>query len=187
MVTIFASSGGDGDTLNDIMQTLATPERAVSPTRFHNSVHNAASGYWALATGSQQASTSLGAYDASFAAGLLEAATQAQVEQRMVTLIAYDHPFPEPLHGARPIAAPFGVALVLTPVRSQLSIAAVHLTLAEAGTANTMADPAFEALRLGNPAARALPLLVALARGEGDVRLATTGRVTLDLRVSLAC
>ena len=82
---------------------LATDGREVSPTRFHNSVHNAPSGYWAVATGSREPSTSLCAYDASFAAGLLEAAAQATVDDRPVTLVAYDLPYPEPLQRARPI------------------------------------------------------------------------------------
>src|SRR5688572_11813713 len=57
--SVFASSGGDGHTLHQICEALAGPERAVSPTRFHNSVHNAAAGYWSIATGCRAASSSL--------------------------------------------------------------------------------------------------------------------------------
>jgi 3-oxoacyl-(acyl-carrier-protein) synthase len=76
VATVFTSSGGDGDTVHEILRVLATAEREVSPTRFHNSVHNAPSGYWTIATGSREPSTTLCAHDASFAAGLLEAAVQ---------------------------------------------------------------------------------------------------------------
>ena len=48
-------------------------ERLISPTRFHNSVHNAAAGYWGIATGATPAANALCADDASFGAGLLEA------------------------------------------------------------------------------------------------------------------
>jgi len=34
-----------------------------------------------------------------FFAGLLDAAVQATVDDRAVTLAAYDLPYPEPLHG----------------------------------------------------------------------------------------
>jgi len=74
--SIFASSDVDGATVTAILQALVTPERDVSPTQFHNSVHNAPSGYWGIATGSHESSTSLAAYDFSFGAGLIEAAVQ---------------------------------------------------------------------------------------------------------------
>ena len=70
---VFSSSGGDGVICHEICETLASADRQLSPTRFHNSVHNAAAGYWSLATGATAASTALCAYDGSFTAGLLEA------------------------------------------------------------------------------------------------------------------
>ena len=48
--TVFTSSGGDGDNCHAICETLATTDRLISPTRFHNSVHNAPAGYWSIAT-----------------------------------------------------------------------------------------------------------------------------------------
>ena len=75
-----------GDITHQICEALARPEREVSPTSFHNSVHNAPAGYWSIATGSRLASTSICAYDVSFAAGLLEAAAYATVEHQPVML-----------------------------------------------------------------------------------------------------
>ena len=92
-------------------------ERDVSPTRFHNSVHNAPAGYWSIATGARGPSTSLCAHESSFAAGLLEAAIQAHAEATRVLLIAYDLPHPFPLSAVAPVSAPFGVALLLAPAR----------------------------------------------------------------------
>ena len=87
---IFTSTHGDL-TVNDYMcATLASQPTAISPTRFHNSVHNAAAGYWTIATGCRAASTALTAYDGSFAAGLLEAATQCVADERPVLLVAFD-------------------------------------------------------------------------------------------------
>lgn len=167
MAMVFAASGGDGETIHETLAVLATAQREVSPTRFHNSVHNAPSGYWAVATGSRAPSTSLSAYDDSFAAGLLEAAVQAVVEDRPITLIAYDVPYPEPLHRVRPILAMFGMALVLSPQPASQAIAAVSIAAVKIGSPATgMAEPGLEQLRLGNPAARALPLLAAIARAE---------------------
>ncbi len=41
MAMVFTASGGDGETIHAILSVLATDQREVSPTRFHNSVHNA--------------------------------------------------------------------------------------------------------------------------------------------------
>jgi Beta-ketoacyl synthase, N-terminal domain len=170
--TVFASSSSDGDTLHQMCETLATAEREVSPTRFHNSVHNAAAGYWSIATRCRKPSTSLGCYDASFAAGLLEAAVQVAVGRVPVGLIAYDQPYPEPLHSARSVGASFGTALVLTPESGEEAFAALEIDfLSGPGQATRMSDPALEATRLDNPAARALPLLAALAGKGGGVIL----------------
>jgi hypothetical protein len=49
--TVFASSLGDGAVMNKMCLTLADPNQLVSPTIFHNSVHNAPAGYWHIGTG----------------------------------------------------------------------------------------------------------------------------------------
>lgn len=162
--TVFTSSGGDNDNAHAINAILATAPREVSPTRFHNSVHNAAAGYWCVAADTHEPSTSLCAHDASFAAGLLESAAQVTVDDAVVVLIAYDHPFPEPLHAVRPITAAFGMALILSPRQTEKSIAAIELDFASGKVEETtMQDAGLEALRSGVPAARGLPLLAAMA------------------------
>jgi Beta-ketoacyl synthase, N-terminal domain len=162
---VFSSSGGDGQNCHEICQVLASADRQVSPTRFHNSVHNAAAGYWGIATGATAASNALCAHDASFAAGLLEAFAQVAVERTAVLLIAYDASYPEPLHSVRPIPDAFGIALVLAPARRAASRAHLQLSWCE-GPADTLADAGLERLRASIPAARSLPLLAQLARAE---------------------
>ena len=168
--TVFTSSSGDGDNVHQILEILASDSREVSPTRFHNSVHNAAAGYWSIAARSREASTSLCGYDASFAAGLLDAAGQVAVEGRAVALIAYDQPYPEPLYAKRPVTGNFALALVLTPGAGEHTLASieVEITRDRATPATTLAHAELEALRNGVPAARALPLLSALARGSHE-------------------
>jgi hypothetical protein len=169
MAMVFTSSSGDGETVHEILCVLATDRREVSPTRFHNSVHNAPAGYWSVATGSREPSTSLCAFDASFTAGLLDAAVQVVVEHRPVTLVAYDAPYPEPLHGVRPIESVFAAALVLTPSPTDRAFAKLIIDPGRFGlSATRMFDAELERLRLGNPAARALPLLTALAREKAE-------------------
>jgi hypothetical protein len=183
--TVFTSSGGDNDNVHAINGILATAPREVSPTRFHNSVHNAAAGYWCIAAGSHEPSTSLCAHDASFAAGLLESATQVRVDDAVVVLIAYDHPYPAPLNAARPITAAFGMALILTPSQTDKSFASIEVDFASGKTQeSSMQDAGLEALRRGIPAARGLPLLAALASGKAQqISIAYFDDNHLDIRV----
>jgi len=171
--TVFASSSGEGETLHRMCETLASADRDVSPTRFHNSVHNAASGYWGIANRAHEASTSLCCYDASFAAGLIEAVTQIATLGKPVALIAYDQPYPEPLHSVRPLLASFATALVLTPQATHRAFAVLELEFLEGeAQATRMSDRGLEEMRLGAPAARALPLLQALTRkAAGNVEM----------------
>jgi hypothetical protein len=164
--TVFTSSSGDGEVTHQVCLALARPARDVSPTRFHNSVHNAPAGYWSIATESREPSTSICVFEASFAAGLLEAALQVTTWQRAVLLVAYDAPYPPPLNAHYPMIAPFGVALLLAPAPGAASLAGLAIELGRAVADTPLADPALERLRRGVAAARSLPLLTALARGE---------------------
>lgn len=164
--TVFTSSGGDNDNVHAINEILVTAPREVSPTRFHNSVHNASAGYWGIAAQSREPSTSLCGYDSSFSVGLLDAVVQAVVDNVPVALLAYDYPYPQPLDAVRNIEGSFGLALVLTPQRTEHSIAELEVNfVAGAQAATAMNHTELERLRSHNPAGRSLPLLAALASG----------------------
>ncbi|MGA6827260.1 beta-ketoacyl synthase chain length factor [Nitrospira sp. NS4] len=183
--TVFASSGGEMGVLDALCRTLATPERIISPTLFHQSVHNTAAGYWGIATACQQSSTALSCYDDSFAAGLLEAVAFVCVEQCPVLLVAYDLAVPFPLNEARPIGAGFAVAFVLAPsIPSALANMSLRLEEAGEGGASRLQEPVLERVRRDNPAARSLPLLCAIAAGGSQrvaLSLLESQQVVLDL------
>lgn len=165
LATVFTSSGGDSDNQHAICETLATPERELSPTRFHNSVHNAPAGYWGVATGAMASSTSLCAFDWSFGAGLLEALTWMACERQPMLLMAYDAPYPEPLRTTRPVPLPFGMALALAPERSTRSLAELTIGFEPASDKSDVGLPeGLKQLHDAIPAARSLRLLCALAR-----------------------
>ena len=169
---VFASSSGDTDVLSAICESLAGDDRLISPTRFHNSVHNAPAGYWSIAVGSRQPSNSIACREITAAAGLLEAATQCVVEQTPVLLAVYDIPFPFPMNAAEPITTAFGSALVLQPHATAHSRFSLDLELIPGTSAAPACDGALESLRRGVPAARLLPLLQLLANDmDGTVQL----------------
>jgi hypothetical protein len=152
---VFCSSDGDGDIVHRLCTALAAPGGAVSPTDFHNSVHNAATGYWSIGAHSTAASTALCACDSSFAAGLLEAACLVATEARPVLLVAVDLPYPPPLAVHRPVRHAFAAALALEKGSTlEISLADGEPTALPAGLESFA----------GNAAAACLPLLAALAR-----------------------
>lgn len=179
---VFASSEGDCEIIDKLCAALAAPGRPVSPTLFHNSVHNAPAGYWSIATGCKASSLSLSAYDDSFSAGLLTAATLT-LDEPWALLLAYDYPPPFPLSEQRRLSAPFAVALLLSA--RPAAAARLRLRLAPLQPEDRLEQAALEALRLGNPAARSLPLLCALAAGRaGAVILPYSDRQRLALELT---
>ncbi|WP_374565632.1 beta-ketoacyl synthase chain length factor [Ideonella sp.] len=186
LATVFTSSSGDPSNCHALCEALAQPERAVSPTRFTNSVHNATAGYWHIATQSRAPSTSLCAFDASWAAGLLEAFAQCATTQAPVLLVASDIPYPQPLHALRPMPDALGIALLLAPAQASDAGATLSVQWAEGPTETSgMADPALQALSAVVPAAHGLPLLQALALGlPVSLRLNDFAGAALQLSVA---
>lgn len=172
LASVFASSGADGDNCHAICEALASDDRLISPTRFHNSVHNAAAGYWSIAAHAMAPSSVLCAYDASFGAGLVEAMAMVAVDRRPCILVAYEAPYPEPLNATRPLPSPFSVALLLTAEPGPGSLARLGAELVDT-PADRLADAELDGLRRAIPCARALPLLALLAKGGA-------GRAVLD-------
>ncbi|MGH8738254.1 MAG: beta-ketoacyl synthase chain length factor, partial [Burkholderiales bacterium] len=174
IATVFASADGDGAVTHALCQSFAADEPEVSPTQFHNSVHNAPAGYWGIATRSSRPSTSLAADRDSFAAGLFEAALQATLDPDPVLLVAFDLPLPHPLALMRPRRHGLAVALLLERELGRGRLAALALRLEQKEAASPLPS-ALQALG-DNPAARALPLLALLAReDQGEVRLGAVG------------
>jgi hypothetical protein len=169
LATVFTSSSSDTLNCHALCEALAQPERVVSPTRFTNSVHNATAGYWHIAVASRAPSISLCGFDASVAAGLLEAIAQCVSSDAPVLLVASDIPYPPPLHALRPAPDAFGFAMMLAPLSvpasgfGQLSLPADAM---QPQALSACGHAGLEALRAGVPAARALPLLQRLARGQ---------------------
>jgi hypothetical protein len=165
--SVFASADADMNVIHRISAALAEPARQVSPTDFHNSVHNAAAGYWGIAAQAQPCATTLAANDVTAVAGLREAFAMLATDDPAVLLVLYDVPPPVPLYEKRPIETPCGIAFVLSRARAENSLA--HLSMCDADGLARLDDPLLERLRAGNPAARTLPLLAAIAAGSDVV------------------
>jgi hypothetical protein len=185
LATVFASSDADLNIIHRIATALTQTPRLVSPTDFHNSVHNAAAGYWSIAVGARAPSSTISAYDFSFAAGLEEACNLVRIDDLDTLLVAFDLPPPQPLFAKRPIGCMAAVALVLTQARTANSLASLGCAHVQESTSVSF-TPALEALRRANPATAALPLFERLARRHSG-RIVLPRAENAGLAVQLDC
>ncbi len=182
--SVFTSAHGDLTITDALCRTLAADPLRLSPTRFHHSVHNAASGYWAIASGSTAASTALSAFDASFAAGWLEAASLCAGDRLPVLLVGFDTEAVGALASVNRSRGLLAVALVLAPQRSAASLWQVDWRLADGAPAPPALRSPLAQRLADNAQADALPLFEALARGDASaLALRLSPALSLSLRV----
>lgn len=170
---VFTSGMGDLDISDYMCRTLAETPDLLSPMRFHNSVHNAAAGYWSIGAGVRGDVTALSGGTDSLVAGLTEAACRVHVDGSAVLLVVYDSVADGPMRSVWSARHPFAAAFVLGPVAASCPTAVVLEPVPGVGADAGPALPhALAGRAADNPAARALHLL-ALASGHGDsLRLA---------------
>ncbi len=162
--TVFASAEGEGETFDSLAKALAQPHPEISPTIFHQSLHNSAAGYWHIATQSHQPSLALSVGEATFSGGLLAAASQTLLTEQPTLFIAYELPMPHPLCFKYPMLTWFGMGLGISPHQNTQTLAKITLRMIEAVPASPLTNSALDVLRTGNVIARSLPFLEQLAR-----------------------
>jgi hypothetical protein len=183
LASVFASAHGDLAITDALCTQLAQAPLQLSPTRFHHSVHNAASGYWAIAAGCRAPSTALSAHRHSFAAGLLEALVHCACEHEPVLLVGYDTEALGLLADVNTSRGLLGVALVLSPERGDACLGTLHWQLGDGDRAPpTLRSAAARALQ-SNAISDALPLFESLALDEqSSLALPLSGARHLALR-----
>ncbi|QWP77291.1 beta-ketoacyl synthase chain length factor [Lysobacter sp. K5869] len=180
--SVFVSSHGDMAITDYMCATLASDPRAISPTRFHNSVHNAAAGYWTIGVGAMRPATALSALEAGFAQGVIEALAQLAAGEDAVLLAGYDGGGYGPLAEVAPSEGLLGAALVL----GRAPCAGAPTLHAWLGDAPAEADaPGRLRLRAaGNASAPMLALFDALAAGDNRLALPAGGGRCLWMELS---
>jgi len=181
--SVFASTHGELSITDYMCAILVADPRAISPTKFHNSVHNSAAGYWTIGNGCVAATTAISAWDASFAQGLIEALAQLNAGADAVLLAAYDTAGAGALVPISNSHGLLGGALVLSRGTGHAH-PRLRATLVD-GDAPPGSGP-LARLAAGNAMAPMLPLFDALAgRGEAVLLKAGPGR-TLRLEIAHA-
>jgi 3-oxoacyl-(acyl-carrier-protein) synthase len=144
----------------EMIGSFREAEGMPSPTKFHNSVHNAPLAYLSMATGNQGLATAIAAADATTATALQEAMAVLAERGGEVLVVLADEAVPAPLTPPAPWAAG-AVALVLTDATRPTARA--RLGLPRRGTAPPIAmPPGFAA----HPCAGGFALAAALASGR---------------------
>jgi len=185
LATVFATAMSDMETSDYMCRTLAESPRLVSPTRFHNSVNNAPSGYWSIATGSHAPANAACSYQYSAPMALLEAAAQVAAENRMVLLCVQDEAAPLALEHVSGAREPLALALLIAPPGAcSHELARCRLDL-QRGAADWPALPPALNRKLGeNPSAGLLPVALAVSRsGPADLEMPLSPAMHLQLHI----
>ncbi len=182
--SVFASTYGDLAVTDSVCEQLARAPLDTSPTKFHNSVHNAAAGYWAIATGCLEPYTSIAAQRHTFGTGLVAAVLSVLTGSPRVLYVAYDIEARGPFATVAPSRGMLGAALVLSSQATAQSLARLALTVEDAEGQTTTARPRNAALVEGNAMASCLALLEALAEAVPREVALTLGQSS-TLRVAL--
>lgn len=165
--SVFASLGGEIQVTDALCRLLPKSDELLSPTQFHNSVHNTTAGYWGILNHCQAPATAIAAVDDGFAMGLLEAWSQLQQTSGDILLVCYDELWPQYL------AAPIGkVALACALVLSaDESLNLPQISVPQTTNPETILDNAWLELVKTAPAAAAIPLVQALKSQQSGMIL----------------
>ena len=166
---VFGSGLGDTDITDYLCRALNTEAKQLSPTKFHNSVHNAAAGYWTISTGCMKSANAIAAFGDTAGLCLLEALTLCQFNEEPVLLTVYDTRASEVYRDIFPCSEDFAASLVICPRKmhasSQLAVlrpGALGAVTGQHGSGESGLTPQLRTLAATNPAAQLLHLLTAI-------------------------
>jgi hypothetical protein len=186
LAAVFGSSQGEAAATHELLLAMTSPQPFVSPTVFHNSVHNTAAGYWSIGVHGQASCDSIAAGDSTFGATLLTAITFAVVEDASVLMVVHDAPMPDPLAEFLPIADPFAAAVVVSPRLAPGALCRLQCKRTTSGKDDTpLRTAGLEPVQRGNPAARSLMLLEAMAlQSPASMRFACADDLAIQIDIA---
>ena len=167
---VYGSVYGEIRTTLELLAALVAGPEPLSPTRFHNSVHNTAAGYVSIATANHAGNSVLAAGRSTLAMALLDCAALVACGGGDAVLVIAEEPLPEPLAAGRrygPFAAAFALSALAPPDRSEETWSC-RLVRGRSDAAPPHAPPPWLA---ESPVVAALGLVDGLLRGDPLVAL----------------
>ena len=187
VAVVFSSARGDMQITDYMCQALAETPKLISPTRFHNSVHNAAPGYWSITTGAFTPGTAVSAHEHTAAMAFLEAAIQVVEENTPVVLVTQEVAAPFSLFDICPSKQAYSAAYLMTPPDfSNSAVCTLAFSVTEGADDIAVQDARLSQDLTSNLGARFLPLLTAIAGGEqsAEFRFPISEFASLSLALS---
>ena len=165
--TVFSSAMGDMQITDYLCKVLVAPPRLVSPTRFHNSVHNATTGYWSITRNSHAPTSAISALNYTASMVFLEAAVQAAEEDLPVLMVSQEMAAPAALRTICPSDTPISLALLLSkPGLFSAPLASFRFGIQRKSTDWPALHPDLDEPFKGNFGSGLLPLLAAIASAD---------------------
>ena len=187
VATVFASVNGDVEITDYLCRTLDTAPRTVSPTRFHNSVHNAPIGNWAIATHCKLPANAMSAYLHTTSMAFLEGAIQSLEENMPVLVCVQELAAPDAIKPICDSEQPISTAVLLAPPGyCGEELASVRFDVRNERSVDPNAPQILGVDWSGNLGAKFLPLLAALTTpGCTELRLPISASSSLSLAISV--
>ncbi len=188
---VFVSGFGDTQLTDYMCKVLAGDSKELSPTKFHNSVHNAAAGYWTISTGCEKAANSVAGFENSVSVTLLEGMIQCVEENKPILLTFFDAPVSQVLTDIMGPGDSFACSIVIVPESfasqsdyTKKITATLELANCEWPALNVCSD-VIKASYTNNPSARVIPLLELLVgeSGSNTIELPLSEQTALSVRV----
>ncbi|NND00631.1 MAG: hypothetical protein HKN85_10660, partial [Gammaproteobacteria bacterium] len=187
LASVFVSGIGDTQLTDYMCRTVTGDNTALSPTKFHNSVHNAAAGYWTISTGCMQAANSVAGFQESVSLTLMEGLVECQIEQRPILLTFYDAPSSKVLQELLRNEYPFSASIIIAPAGTAPSQPRFVAEIDNQGceppdfSGSELLEHCYEV----NPAAKILPLLKILATQPMDFQQSLSMPLSLGSRLTI--
>ncbi len=163
--SVWATAHGEHSSAIALLAMMQRGEGKLSPTKFHNSVHNTASGYASIATGNRAPSTTLTGAGELVISAFVEATCMLESLERDIVLVLADEPLLAPYDHP---GANTGLALAFLLSHDSDDALAVLSDLRRDAIAALKHDDSFGRLHV----AAALPLMECIVRGKsGTVAL----------------
>ena len=186
LACVFVSGLGDTQLTDYMCKVLATENMQLSPTKFHNSVHNAAAGYWTISTGCMKAANSVAGFNESVSLALFEAFCQCIEENVPVLITFYDSQVSEILKPLLKNEQSFSASIIIEPCVSDAdqNILEMQVSSETSDWPELKLEANLEKNYQQNPSARilaVLKMLTAKSRDSVTLPLSTETSILLTL------
>jgi hypothetical protein len=193
---VFGSGLGDTEITDYMCRAVNTESRQLSPTKFHNSVHNAAAGYWTISSHCMKSANSIAAFHETAGLCLMEAASQCIAHNEPVLITLFDTKAYSVYREIFDCESDFAAAILICPESIATETPPIARLTLQTATSNItppeLINKELNHLYQTNPAAKILALLEQLAtintttEGQQQTSQATV-KISIAANLALNC